>query len=76
MLPPGGRLVLYTDGIVEASPPEGREPYFGTDRLIEAARDQRGTAESACIGIFAHVDEFTRGAALRDDATLVVVLRS
>src|SRR5207248_2583803 len=34
MLERGGRLVLYTDGILEASAPGSREPFFGTERLI------------------------------------------
>ena len=33
-LKPGDKIFLYTDGITEASDPEGR--MFGTDRLIDA----------------------------------------
>ncbi len=37
----GDRLILYTDGIVEAGSPEGKEP-FGLKRLLELIRREKG----------------------------------
>ena len=71
----GDRLVLYTDGITEASPGPGREPIFGSERLVAAMKDTDDAA-SACRAIIAALDAFVAGAPLRDDATLVVVART
>ena len=71
----GDRLVLYTDGITEASPGPGREPIFGSERLI-AAMQGTDDAVGACRAIIAALDAFVAGAPLRDDATLVVVART
>ena len=72
-LGPGDRLVLTTDGVLEASPGGAREPSFGEGRLIEAVRSASGAAES-CDGVFDALERFTAGAPLRDDATVVVLV--
>lgn len=73
-LAPGDRLLFHTDGITEASPGPGRDPTFGAERLIAAARSvATGGAAATCEAIIRDVDAFTAGARLRDDATLVVV---
>lgn len=74
VLAPGDRLLLYTDGVLEASPAGRREPAFGADGLAAAAA-AAPTAEAACREVFEALDRFTEGAALRDDATAVVVVR-
>lgn len=71
---PGQRLVLYTDGVVDAVDPDRRE--FGQHRLHEAVasladRDADGCAD----GVFEAVDRFRRGAPQRDDETVVVIDR-
>jgi sigma-B regulation protein RsbU (phosphoserine phosphatase) len=70
-LAPGDRLVLFTDGVTEAS--NARDEEFGEERLAEltsALRD-RGAHELK-NRILQTVSSFTGGRA-QDDATLVVV---
>jgi len=70
----GDALLLYTDGIVEATDARGRE--FGTERLKEAFIEVRDRpADEVPKQILARVDEFTGGAAAEDDRTVVVVKR-
>jgi sigma-B regulation protein RsbU (phosphoserine phosphatase) len=72
---PGDRIVLYTDGVVEAAPAGDRDRAFGLDRLVSAARAPASDAESACEHVFAALDAWTEGAGLRDDATVVLLAR-
>lgn len=72
-LQPGDRLLLYTDGVVEARNPAGQE--FGVDRLVEFAARQaaseRPTAETLRrlnAAILAH-----QLGHLQDDATTVLI---
>jgi sigma-B regulation protein RsbU (phosphoserine phosphatase) len=70
-LAPGDRLVLFTDGVTEAS--NARDEEFGEERLAElvlALRD-RGAHELKSR-ILQTVSSFTGGRS-QDDATLVVV---
>lgn len=70
----GDALLLYTDGIVEATDARGRE--FGTEKLKEAFIEVRDRpADEVPKQILARVDEFTGGAAAEDDRTVVVVKR-
>jgi serine phosphatase RsbU (regulator of sigma subunit) len=71
-LEPGDRLLLYTDGIIEARSAEGEQ--FGTDRLIDfalrAAADQLPAPESArrlVHAILRYQDD-----RLQDDATVLL----
>jgi serine phosphatase RsbU (regulator of sigma subunit) len=72
-LQPGDRLVLYTDGVVEARDEDGE--FFTVERLTEfltrQAADQRPLAETLRrlnLAILAH-----QQGALQDDATTVMV---
>jgi sigma-B regulation protein RsbU (phosphoserine phosphatase) len=70
-LAPGDRLVLFTDGIVEAENARGDE--FGDDRLADiVVRHRRAPASALVDGIFEQVTRFTTGP-LQDDATVVVL---
>jgi serine phosphatase RsbU (regulator of sigma subunit) len=60
----GDRLVLYTDGITEAA--NAREEEFGEERLKAAI-----LAGSPPDEILAQVKEFSGGAAMNDDCTLL-----
>jgi sigma-B regulation protein RsbU (phosphoserine phosphatase) len=68
----GDLLLLYTDGIPNASSPEGAS--FSAERLREIACTA-GTAgaESICDRIIGRVDEFQAGTAQEDDLTVLVL---
>jgi sigma-B regulation protein RsbU (phosphoserine phosphatase) len=71
-LGPGDRIVIYTDGIVEAESASGEE--FGVDRLLDIVRE--GDDESAkrlLDRVFAAVGEFTAHRPADDDRTLLVL---
>ena len=68
---PGDRLLLYTDGIVEAEDRDGAE--FGEGRLLALAVANRGLDASGLRRqVMATVARFT-GGAFQDDATLLAV---
>ena len=70
-LEPGDRLVLFTDGVTEASSPQGIE--FGDDRLVAAVRRAgRLDPEGILDRLFGEVQAFC-GAGLQDDATAVAL---
>jgi serine phosphatase RsbU (regulator of sigma subunit) len=69
---PGNILVMYTDGVVEASDPQGEE--FGTERMIKIVQQhQSSTSKEICDAIFKAVDEFTESAKPKDDRTLFII---
>ena len=73
-LAPGDLLVLYTDGLVEATDPRGTEA-FGYERL-RALTASGGEPQALHDGILAAFDAHVGGEPLLDDLTLVVVARS
>lgn len=73
--PPGARLLLYSDGLVEAIGPSG-EP-FSYERLAATVRASVGLpAAELEAAIVAALDEYVGERALADDLTLVVVERA
>jgi sigma-B regulation protein RsbU (phosphoserine phosphatase) len=70
-LSPGDLLLLYTDGITEASSPQGEE--FGRERLLEAALAAQGLPAAEMIQrLRLELERFTAGEAPADDQTLLV----
>ncbi len=70
-LGPGDLLVLYTDGVTEATSPEGEE--FGEERLVSTIRAHAGDPPRALItALIAAVRVFAAGK-LPDDLTVVAV---
>jgi len=67
-------LVVYTDGVIEAASDAG-EP-FGSERLADVVREAPNAPEELLGAIRRAVAEHQKGAAPRDDRTLVVVRRS
>lgn len=68
----GDVLVLFTDGLVEAMCPDGRQ--FTSERLLAAVRDVTDRPAADIIDyVFADVDHHRRGHDPKDDMTLVVV---
>ncbi len=73
-LEPGDLMVLFTDGITEAE--DADEEEFGVERVADLiSKLSNPTADSVCESILAAVEEFTNGAPMQDDATLLVVER-
>ena len=69
---PGDKIVLYTDGIVEAM--NDKEEIFGFDRLIEIVQGASSmTADSLLKAILEKVNEFVGEAAQHDDLTIIIV---
>jgi serine phosphatase RsbU (regulator of sigma subunit) len=70
-LAPGDRLLLFTDGISEAS--NARDEEFGEERLAQLASALRDrNAHELKNRILQAISSFT-GGRVHDDATLVVV---
>ena len=75
MLEPGDAVVLFSDGVTEASRPDVDEE-FGEARLAETFSKLRNLpAESIVQAINQQVQEFTSGAPPADDITLVIARR-
>ena len=71
-LPPGGTLLLYSDGVTDAK--DAQEGYFGLDRLIAIARGYAGLdAADFCSRILESLTEFKSSAEQFDDITLVAM---
>ncbi len=72
-LAPGDILILFTDGLVEATDPTG-EHAFGFDRLTNLVRSG-GSPRMVHDRVLAAFDAHAGGEPLRDDLTLVVIGR-
>jgi len=73
-LEPGDALLLYTDGMTEASDPKGRE--FGIERLKKAfLAIKEKPADEIVRSLVEKVGEYVRVRAPEDDRTVVVVKR-
>lgn len=85
---PGDTLVLFTDGVTEATGPDQADPededfdeedvsFFEEERLIEVVRSAHGrSADEMRRMILREVRQFTAGKAPSDDVTLLVLRRS
>jgi serine phosphatase RsbU (regulator of sigma subunit) len=72
---PGDLLVLYTDGVTEATSPHG--DFFGTDQLMALCQSLRDCeAQTIATEIGAHVREFSETPALSDDLTILTLKRT
>jgi len=68
----GDKVILYTDGIVEAM--NAQEEMFGFDRLLDVAKNYQAlTAESLLETIKNHVNEFAGNVPQHDDITIIVI---
>jgi serine phosphatase RsbU (regulator of sigma subunit) len=69
---PGNVLVMYSDGLTEATNTLGEE--FGTQRIIDIVQANRNlSSNEICDRIFTAVDEFTEHAPPKDDRTALIV---
>ncbi len=71
---PGDVLVMYSDGVTEATNAAGDE--FGEDRLLQVARHSGNQAQGIVDAVHRAVREFTAGQPPADDITVVVVART
>jgi len=68
----GDILVMYTDGLIEAINP-GQSEQFGYERLLEIVRQNEGLRANDLIQkVRQALNDFTQGALLADDITLIV----
>jgi phosphoserine phosphatase RsbU/P len=69
---PGELIVLYSDGISEATNPDGQE--LGRDQLLTIARGlSAGAAETFGVQLLDAVNTFRGGIAPEDDETIIVL---
>jgi serine phosphatase RsbU (regulator of sigma subunit) len=72
LLEPGDIMVLYTDGVTEASNPDGVE--FGRDRLVQAVKDNyERPARELIASMEMAVLEWTANRGANDDVTFFVI---
>ena len=67
---PGDVLLLYTDGVVEAR--DGAKCFFGTERLIAAARLPARSAAETRENVMRALADHVGATPIEDDVTLVV----
>jgi len=69
-LSPGDEIVFYTDGISEATAPDGE--MFGSERLNQVLSACRHDADEIIGALLRHLRDFTHGAPAADDRTVLV----
>ncbi|HET6845976.1 MAG TPA: PP2C family protein-serine/threonine phosphatase [Anaerolineales bacterium] len=70
-LQPGDTMVLYTDGVTEAG--DGGTEQWSLDGLAQVVRENHGLPPEQLVQrLLLAVNNFTGGAALIDDATIIV----
>ncbi len=68
---PGTSLLLYTDGILEAT--NAHDEQFGAERLAKAFADATGSSRRVCEEVLSAVNSFAKGTEQTDDISLVCV---
>lgn len=73
-IPPGGTLLLFTDGMVDCRSPQGQP--FGHAQLNQVFAGLRGlAAQQVSNGLHQALRQFQQGAPQDDDVTVVVIHR-
>jgi serine phosphatase RsbU (regulator of sigma subunit) len=73
-LAPGDTVLLYTDGLVEATDPDDEE--YGLGRAADVCRRHPGAAPATLAAeLEKDVERFARGVPFADDRTLLIVQR-
>ena len=76
-IPPGGRVLIFSDGLTDALAPSGKEPgMFGVDGICRTLRDCRQLSlEGTMEALFRESRAFTEGEGRHDDTSVVLVER-
>lgn len=75
-LPPGHRLVVYTDGVIEAMPGGDGHQQFGIDGLKRTLQECRGASLGETLDrLFRQSQAFTDGAGRHDDTSVLLLER-
>ena len=78
-IPPGSRILIYSDGLTDALPPQGNpngDLAFGTDGLMKALQACREKdLEQALSYLFETTNEYTGGHGRHDDTSVVLLER-
>jgi sigma-B regulation protein RsbU (phosphoserine phosphatase) len=70
---PGDKVILYTDGIVEAM--NEKEEIFGFERLMEVVEKSKDTSAEGTLSIILNeVNAFVGSAPQHDDLTAIVLV--
>ncbi len=73
-LPPGGMMLMYSDGVSEAANPQGDQ--FGVERLqLELQALEEDDPHEVCQRVLQAVRKYTQGQPGQDDLTLVCLRR-
>src|SRR5713101_2411123 len=67
----GDKLLLFTDGLVEAS--NADEEWFGEHNLIRIARENPSSSAEELMGLLIHAASQHSGEHFQDDASLIVL---
>jgi sigma-B regulation protein RsbU (phosphoserine phosphatase) len=71
---PGDIILLYTDGITEANPPNSLEEEFGVERLIETVNKYKYSSSAEIAkAVFKAVRDFSGSVIQSDDCTILVI---
>jgi len=76
-IPVGSRLMIYTDGVVEAFPPDGEtHEEFGLAGVRKSLRESAAAPLSEALDkLFAESEAFTKGEGRHDDTSVLLVQR-
>lgn len=78
-IPAGSRILIYSDGLTDALPPQGganSDLAFGTQGLVKALQNcQAKNIEETLAYLFATTAEFTGGSGRHDDTSVVLLER-
>jgi len=72
-LEPGDQLIGFTDGLDECR--NDSDEMFGDDKVVEIIAGSQQSGDSLAGAICSTFEEFTEGAPVHDDLTLIVVSR-
>ena len=76
IIPPNSRLMLYTDGLVEAFPAnqDGDHSEFGMEGVFQTLKNNRDNSLDECLdSLFRDSYQFTKGAGRHDDTSVLLV---